>query len=70
MPASPMELRKDGDQFVGVLYTQQGNADVVATIKDKVVTFQLPPFQTPNGPIQLDDVGHGRGRDDAGDAGG
>jgi hypothetical protein len=53
MPASPMELKKDGDQFVGVLSTQQGDADVVATIKEKVVTFQLPPFQTPNGPIQL-----------------
>jgi hypothetical protein len=53
MPASPMELRKDGDQFVGVFYTQQGNADVVATIKETTVTFQLPPFQTQQGPIQL-----------------
>jgi hypothetical protein len=53
MPASPMELRKEGEQFVGTLYTQQGNADVVATVKDKTVTFQLPPFQTPNGPINL-----------------
>jgi hypothetical protein len=53
LPNSPMELQKDGDRWVGVLYTQQGNADVVATIKDKTVTFQLPPFQTPDGPIQL-----------------
>jgi hypothetical protein len=53
MPPSPMELRKEGDKFVGTLYTQQGNADVVATVQEKTVTFQLPPFQTPNGPIHL-----------------
>jgi hypothetical protein len=53
LPNSPMELRKDGERFVGTLYTEQGNAEVVATVKDKTVSFQLPPFQTPNGPINL-----------------
>lgn len=53
LPDAPMELRKDGDKWVGTLYTQQGNADIEVTVKEKVATFHLPPFQTPNGPIQL-----------------
>lgn len=53
MPPSPLELKKEGDKFVGMFYTPQGNADVEATIKDKVVTILLPPFQTPQGPITI-----------------
>jgi hypothetical protein len=53
VPPAPMELRKDGDKWVGTMYTQQGNADIEVTMKDKVATFHLPPFQAPNGPIQL-----------------
>lgn len=53
MPPAPLELKKDGDKWVGTLYTQQGNADIEVTVKDKTATFYLPPFQTPNGPIQL-----------------
>lgn len=53
IPPAPMELRKDGDKWVGTMYTQQGDADIEVTIKDKTATFHLPPFQTPNGPIQL-----------------
>lgn len=53
VPPAPMELRKDGDKWVGTMYTQQGNADIEVTIKDTIATFHLPPFQTPNGPIQL-----------------
>jgi hypothetical protein len=50
---APMELKKDGDKFVGVFYTPQGNADISATVKDKAVTFLLPPFQTQNGSITI-----------------
>ena len=50
---APMELKKDGDKFVGVFYAQQGNSDVVATVKDKAVTFALSPFQSSNGPISV-----------------
>lgn len=53
MPPAPLELRKEGDKFVGVFYTSQGNADVEATVKDKVVTILLPPFQTSNGAIEI-----------------
>lgn len=53
IPPAPMELRRDGDKWVGTMYTQQGNADVEVTIKEKVATFHLPPFQTQNGPVQL-----------------
>jgi hypothetical protein len=51
--SAPLELKKDGDKFVGVFSTPQGNADVSATVKDNVVTFVLPPFQTQNGPIEV-----------------
>jgi hypothetical protein len=50
---APLELRKEGDKFVGVFYAAQGNADVTATVKEKAVTFVLPPFQTQNGPINV-----------------
>lgn len=51
--SAPMELRKEGDKYVGTLYTQQGNADIEVTVKDKTATFHLPPFQGQNGPVQL-----------------
>ena len=51
--SAPMELKKEGDRFVGVFYTPQGNADVSATLKGKEVAFVLPPFQTQNGPITV-----------------
>jgi hypothetical protein len=53
MPPAPLEPKKDGDKWVGTLYTQQGNADIEVTMTEKTATFHLPPFQTPNGPIQL-----------------
>ena len=54
---APLELKKDGDRFVGVFYTQQGNADVTATLKGNAVTFELPPFQTQNGPLNITMIG-------------
>ncbi len=51
--SAPLELKKDGDKFVGVFFTPQGNADVSATVKGNVVTFVLPPFQTQNGPLEV-----------------
>jgi hypothetical protein len=50
---APLELKRDGGRFVGVFSTPQGNADVSATLKGNVVTFELPPFQTQNGPLQV-----------------
>ena len=50
---APLELKKDGDRFAGVFYTQQGNADVEATVKENALTLLLPPFQTQNGPINI-----------------
>ena len=53
MPPSVLELKKEGDGFVGVFNTAQGVADVSASVKEKAVTFVLPPYQTPQGPVDL-----------------
>jgi hypothetical protein len=53
MPSAPLELKKDGDKWVGVFYTPQGNANVEATLKDKIVTIALEPYQTSEGPINI-----------------
>jgi hypothetical protein len=53
MPSAPLELKKDGDKWVGVFYTPQGNANVEATVKDKAVTILLEPYQTQDGPINI-----------------
>lgn len=50
---APLELKKEGDAFVGIFYTPQGNADITATVKGKEVAFVLPPFQTQNGPLTV-----------------
>lgn len=53
MPPSALDLKKEGDKFVGVFNTPQGIADVQATVKDKTVTFLLPPVQTQQGPVNV-----------------
>jgi hypothetical protein len=50
---APLELKKDGDKFVGVFYTPQGNADVTATVKGTAVAFVVSPLQTQNGPVTV-----------------
>jgi hypothetical protein len=57
MPPAPLELKKEGDKWVGVFYTSQGNAAVEATVKDKAVTILLEPYQTPEGPLEISMTG-------------